>query len=136
LRGWAVRSPLLGASLAVVAVAAVGLPGTAVFVSRRDVIDGAVGGPLGLIVLAGSLGSVAIYGRLLWVGLRTPGASVAGTADWRPVGPAGWRSRSGGRAGQAAAGWDANKLPIAAVAVLLLAVISMAVSAGVVSAGR
>lgn len=127
LTGWARRSPLLAASLAAVAVAAVALPGWAGFEARRALITAAVGGPLGAVLVTASLASVAIYLRLFVVGLGQPGAAVVAGPGWRPTRP---RAPRGRRADSIEDLWRANRSVAAAVATCGLAALAVAVAAG------
>lgn len=126
LRGWAFRSPLLGISLAVVALASIGLPGLAVFDARSSLISLALDGPLATIAFLGALLPVAYYVRLLVLGVERADASGEAPSR-RPVlrpfdrdDPIGW----------ARATWDLNRRSTGAVTALVAAVLALAVSAG------
>lgn len=84
LRGWVRHAPILGAVLVAVIVASVGLPGWAAFDARRTIVDLAIGGPLGALVLLATLAPIAYYGRLLAIGLRRPDPVARPIDDWQP----------------------------------------------------
>ena len=84
LRGWIFRSPALGAILAAVVVASIGLPGLAAAEARGDLVRLALDGPLAILVLAATLGPLVYYGRLVAVGLDRP-TSETTRVPWRPV---------------------------------------------------
>ncbi len=84
LRGWARRSPLLGAALVAIVFASIGLPGLAAFEARTMIVDLAVDGPLTALVLLGTLAPIAYYGRLLVIGLDVPERVGFAVEAWRP----------------------------------------------------
>jgi multicomponent Na+:H+ antiporter subunit D len=130
LRGWAIRSPLLAVVFVVVVVASIGVPGLAAFDARAALVDLALGGPLAALVLLATFGPLTYYGRLLYVGVVTPGpgrASGTGTTIGRPVVTPldvtdlrGWLVRT----------WSDNRGAGAVGGATLLAVLALAVSAG------
>lgn len=131
LRGWAIRSPVLAVVFGLVVVASIGLPGLAAFEARADLVDLAVGGSLGAIVLAATLGPLAYYGRLLVVGLTRPrsgqttgeAAGGVGRPSFTPLDLTdlrGWLVKT----------WATNRLTGAAGGALLLSVLAVAVSVG------
>jgi len=69
LRGWARRSPILGTALIVVIAGAVGLPGMAAFDARGKLIELAVPGPVGILILLAALAPIVFLGRLLLTGV-------------------------------------------------------------------
>jgi formate hydrogenlyase subunit 3/multisubunit Na+/H+ antiporter MnhD subunit len=83
LRGWARRSPTLAATLLLVVVASLGLPGFAAFEARGSLVELLFGRPAGALVLVLTFAPLLYYGRLVLIGLRRPhGGSTA--EDWRP----------------------------------------------------
>ncbi len=127
LGGWALRSPVLGASFALVVFASIGLPGLAAFDARAQLVELSLGGPLALLVLLGTLTPLAYYGRLAMVGLRRPDPGATNGDSWRPVVQPldltdlrAWIVTT----------WTTNRAFNAAVAALLLAVLALAVSIG------
>jgi NADH-quinone oxidoreductase subunit N len=88
LAGWARRAPVLAIALVVTAAAAVGWPGMAGWDSRSQLAQLALPGPLAVAVGLLPLASVAIYARLLLVGLRVPGRAVSEGRGDRPTWPA------------------------------------------------
>jgi formate hydrogenlyase subunit 3/multisubunit Na+/H+ antiporter MnhD subunit len=145
LDGWARRSPVLGLALLGVFVASIGLPGMLVLSTRIDLARLALPGPLAIGLLALSLVSLAYYARLAVIGLRRPSVAVASGADWMPrmVGRERLPARSRRRGVSASPRRQppdqlvdvlsilrANRGPIAAGVVLVMAVIAVAVSGG------
>ncbi len=83
LAGWLRRAPLLGLTLAGVALATFGLPGWGIFALRASLV-GAGAGPFGpLMMVAAAWLGLLPYLRLAWVGLRSPSETVRGV---RPAG--------------------------------------------------
>ena len=131
LRGWAIRSPVLGVVLALIVLASVGVPGLAAFDARGSIVGLAIDGPLAALVVLGTLSPLAYYGRLVLVGVGRPAGRGAdgpgGRFGWRlAVAPLdltdlrGWLDRT----------WSANVLATATGGAALLAVLALAVSAG------
>lgn len=87
LRGWAARAPLLAAGLAVIAAASIGWPGLAAWDARAALIDTTLAGPFALLVTAGALAPLAVYGRLALIGLGRPSEAVARGAAGLPRRP-------------------------------------------------
>jgi formate hydrogenlyase subunit 3/multisubunit Na+/H+ antiporter MnhD subunit len=87
LRGWAVRAPLLAIALVVLGAAAVSFPGLVAWEARATLVDLTIAGPIGIIVVASSVAQLAIYARLLLVGLSRPSAIVVGGLSERPTWP-------------------------------------------------
>lgn len=132
LRGWIFRSPALGAILAAVVVASIGLPGLAAAEARGDLVRLALDGPLAVLVLAATLGPLVYYGRLVAVGLDRP-TSATNRVPWRPVvAPLdltdlrGWSVRT----------WSDNRSIGALAAAAVVAILAVAVSAGAFGAER
>ena len=152
LRGWALRTPLLGLALVVIAIAGIGWPGLLAWDARWDlVVKLTLPGPIGWLVILGAVAPIAIYARLLVIGLGKPTEIVAGGHSEHPTWPAPMPSRpmrGQGRSERALertthalsgvldlswtlpAGVRANRSLIAGVLVLGLAGLSFAVSAG------
>ncbi len=87
LRGWIVRAPMLALALGLIVVAAIGWPGFVAWDARARLIDKALDGVLVIAVIAGALAQVAVYGRLVWVGLGRPSDAVARGSSERPTWP-------------------------------------------------
>jgi multicomponent Na+:H+ antiporter subunit D len=87
LGGWAARAPILGVTLVVIALAAVGWPGFVAWDARAALVDLTIAGPIGLLVMLSGVAQLAIYGKLLVVGLSGPSEAVLGGAGRRPVWP-------------------------------------------------
>jgi len=87
LGGWAIRAPLLAVALVIVAAAAVGFPGLVAWEARASLVDLTIAGPIGIIVVLSSIAQLAIYGRLLLVGLSKPSAAVVAGLSERPTWP-------------------------------------------------
>ncbi|HVL54676.1 MAG TPA: proton-conducting transporter membrane subunit, partial [Vitreimonas sp.] len=130
LAGWARRAPLLALALLAVGAASVGWPASAAFEARRALVDLALPGPAGWLLLIASLMSATIYVRLLAAGIRRAGPSVRRSGSWLPVVPPDARPGAGRRGSVAPALWRANRAPVAATAVLLLAALALAVGGG------
>jgi NADH:ubiquinone oxidoreductase subunit 2 (subunit N) len=149
--GWAARTPLLGLALVVIAIAGIGWPGLLAWDARATLIGLALAGPVGWLVVLGAVAPVAIYARLLAIGLRRPTQIVARGRNERPTWPASVPSRPiVGRGGMerafertshainglidvlwtVPAGLRANRSLIAGLLVLSLAGLSFVVSAG------
>ena len=133
LRGWAIRSPALAVVLGLVILASIGIPGLAAFEARGAIVNVAIDGPLGLLILLGTLSPLAYYGRLLLVGVARPDAPGARSDAWRPkVSPVDltdirtWLSRT----------WSDNLTVTATGGAALLAVMALAVSAGAFGASQ
>lgn len=129
LRGWALRSPFLGLAFAGIVLAGVGLPGLAAFDARAKLVDLALDGPLqGLVFLATFL-PLIYYGRLAAIGLMRPdpglsnGRAMAGLPKRTPLDVTDLR-------GSGAAFWAANRAASALLVTLLMAALSLAVTAG------
>jgi formate hydrogenlyase subunit 3/multisubunit Na+/H+ antiporter MnhD subunit len=88
LGGWVFRAPLLALAFALIVVAAVGWPGFVAWQARATLIDLTLDGPFLVVVTAGALAQIAVYGRLLIVGLGPRSTAVAGGAGARPHWPA------------------------------------------------
>ncbi|HYM84131.1 MAG TPA: proton-conducting transporter membrane subunit, partial [Candidatus Dormibacteraeota bacterium] len=137
LGGWARRSPLLGLAFSVVAIATVGWPGSPMLDARLDVVRFATGSaaPIAAIALFAALPA---YARTLWIGLGRPFGAVAAAETSRLRRPAAWAVGDGGRARERlgalardlTAVWALDRRPGAAAAVLLLALLGVAITAG------
>jgi formate hydrogenlyase subunit 3/multisubunit Na+/H+ antiporter MnhD subunit len=84
LRGWAIRSPILGVGLVIIIVASIGLPGFAAFQARSELVDLALDGPLQALVLVATFAPILYYVRLLAIGSRRLDITSAPAVDWRP----------------------------------------------------
>jgi hypothetical protein len=135
LGGWARHSPALGIAFAGIIVAAVGLPGTALFEARSDLISGALPGIGPIIALLVALMPLVYLGRIALAGIAPVTTAIA-------AGPSGRPRRSAGRA----TGWSegsrvqairlvpadlrANRAPLMALGVVVLAAMALATSIG------
>jgi len=127
LSGWAFRSPLLAAAFAAVVLASVGIPGLAAFDARVSLVDLAIGSPLGVLVLLGTLTPLAYYGRLAAIGAARRSTSRGEPRSWRPAIEAvdlndlrAWAAKT----------WSGNRAFAASATAGLLAVLAVAVMAG------
>lgn len=77
LGGWARRTPVLAVAFGVSWLAAVGVPGTALFDARTELVFGALPGLLGLIGLVVALTPIGYLGRVALAGVRAPSGAVA-----------------------------------------------------------
>ena len=84
MRGWLRRTPILGLALVAIVVATLGWPGSAVFEARASLIRLGLAGNLGFLGAAAVLLSITYYGRLLFVGLMSPGDTVRAARSERP----------------------------------------------------
>lgn len=127
LRGWARRSPLLGAAFVLIAVASVGVPGVAAFEARSTLVDLTTDGPLTPIVLVAVLAPLVVYARLAAVGLARPVDRSGLVPGWRPR-----LTRIDLTAVEAWAGdlWSRNTAAVAALLTVTLAILALATSAG------
>ena len=143
LEGWARRSPGLGAALALVAIATVGWPGSAALAARLDLVTLAIAGPTGVIVGAALIAVGLPYARVLLVGLRRPSGVVASSPSGRPRKPTTWEvtraapalDRVRAAARDVRSLWSLDRRPVAAGAVVALALLAAVVSAGAVGRG-
>ena len=87
LGGWALRTPLLAVALVVIGVAAVGWPGLVAWNARADLVRLTIAGPIGIIVMLSAVAQLAIYGRLLSVGVSRPSDLVRAGESERPTWP-------------------------------------------------
>jgi formate hydrogenlyase subunit 3/multisubunit Na+/H+ antiporter MnhD subunit len=155
--GWVRRAPVLGVALIAIAVASVAWPGAPAWDARAAIAGLALPEPIAALVTVAPVGALAIYGRLLWVGLR-PGvravrdgrAARIGWADplpRRPMVGSGTFERSVERTSHAIAGgldllWTIppavrlNRTPIASGAVLVLAILAVVVAGGGLGVAR
>ena len=135
LGGWARHSPVLGVSFAAILVAAVGLPGIAIWESRSSLIGSAMPGLGGIVTPLIALMPAIYLGRIALAGVEPIGVAVA-------AGPSGRPRWSAGRA----LGWSdarrldalravpaelrANRVPLMALGVLLLAAMAVVTAIG------
>jgi formate hydrogenlyase subunit 3/multisubunit Na+/H+ antiporter MnhD subunit len=151
LEGWVRRAPLLGLALAVIAIAGIGWPGLVIWETRGSLAGLALPEPLAGIVTIAPVASLAIYARILLIGLKPAGSAVQGGRGDRPGWPAplprrpmvgrGTVERAFERSAHAAtatldvlwvlpAAARQNRMPLASAAVLALAGLAFAVSGG------
>lgn len=135
LGGWARHAPVLGISFAAILVAAVGLPGIAIWESRASLIGSALPGLAWIVTPLVSLMPAVYLGRIALAGMEPIGTAVA-------AGPSGRPRWSGGRT----TGWSegtrvdllraipaelrANRVPLMAIGVLLLAAMAILTAIG------
>jgi formate hydrogenlyase subunit 3/multisubunit Na+/H+ antiporter MnhD subunit len=135
LGGWARHSPVLGISFAAILVAAVGLPGIAIWESRSSLITSAMPGLAGIVTPLIALMPLIYLGRIALAGVEPIGRAVA-------AGPSGRPSWSRGRALASSeaprlgvfrtvpAEFRANRVALMALGVLLLAAMAVATAIG------
>jgi hypothetical protein len=135
LGGWARRSPVLGISFAAILVAAIGLPGMALFDARSSLISSSMPGIGGLVTIAIAAMPAIYLGRIAMAGVNPITPAVADGPSGRPT----W---SGGKA----TGWSeggridvlraipaeltANRAPLMATGVLILSLMALATAIG------
>jgi len=127
LRGWIVRSPLLAVALGLIVVASIGIPGMAAFEARGSLVGLAVDGPLGALVVLGTLAPLAYYGRLFSVGLGRPDGPPDPEVDWRPRAT---RLDLTALATWWRATWETNRGFTSALIAVALALLAVGTSAG------
>jgi hypothetical protein len=136
LRGWGRRSPLLLVALVMVVLATIGLPsvlfvpGILVWDVRATLIGLSIAWPLSIVASVGALLAILYYGRLIVGGLSRPSATVAAAPGERPVRVAASSPDLRGRAGQAWSALRANRALVSGGLAILLALLSLTVSAG------
>ena len=131
LEGWARRAPVLAVALVVIAGASVGWPGLAAWEVRWQLAGLALPDVVAFVIALVPLAAVAIYARLLSIGLRPVGSAVRhGTGERPVVPPAGRRRRTVGALTGLGPAVNANRRPMASVTVLALAVLALVVAGG------
>jgi hypothetical protein len=124
LGGWARHSPVLGVSFAAILVAAVGLPGIAIWESRSSLISSAMPGLAAIVTPLIAMAGVEPVGRAV-------AAGPSGRPSWKRVRTAGWSE--GGRLDllrAVPAQVRANRVPLMALGVLLLAGMAVVTAIG------
>jgi NADH-quinone oxidoreductase subunit N len=135
LGGWARHAPVLGIAFGGILVAAIGLPGMAIYDARAVLVGGAVPGVGGILAILVAAMPAIYLGRIAVAGLAPVTAAVE-------AGPSGRPSWSGGRA----MGWSAgsrtrivravpaelraNRAPLTAVGVIALALMALVTAIG------
>ena len=151
LHGWVLRAPTLAVAFGLIVIAAVSWPGLVAWESRAALIDLTLDGPFVVLVTLGTLMQIAVFGRLLYVGLSRPSQAVVGGLSERPLWPGSIPARpmigrSGTEraiertshalragldiAGVVPAALQVNRTLIAAVLVLALSGLSLGVASG------
>src|SRR4051794_9328939 len=98
LRGWIRRSPFLAVGLGLTAIATIGLPGWIAYEARTTLASLGAGTPWDVLLVIGSVLTLPVYGRLLFVGVGKPTSRVDRAApEW--IAPAGRTWRFSGRGG-------------------------------------
>jgi multicomponent Na+:H+ antiporter subunit D len=133
LGGWARKAPLLGVAFGLIIIAAIGLPGMALFEARAELIKLTIPDPVGVVVLVSAFAPLVYLGRLLVSGLGAMSGAVASArradAHLRSGVTGGWEAdRSPLRIVPSAI--RANRYPLAAVASVLIAVVGLTVAIG------
>ena len=151
LHGWVLRAPTLAVAFGLIVIAAVSWPGLVAWESRAALIELTLDGPFVVLVTIGTLMQIAVFGRLLYVGLSRPSQAVAGSLSERPLWPGSIPARPMiGRSGTERAlertshalrasldiAWVVpaalreNRTLIAAILVLMLSALSLGVASG------
>ncbi len=141
LGGWARHSPVLGAAFAGILVAAIGLPGMALWEARIDLVSSAIPGFGQIVALLIAVMPAIYLGRIAVAGLARISPAVA-------AGPSGRPRWTGGRA----RGWSegplvqairaipgevrANRAPLMSLGVLVLAVMALLTANGGAGGGE
>lgn len=135
LGGWARRSPALGVAFAGILVAAIGLPGMALFDARAGLVNAGLPG-IGPVFAIVFTAMPAIYlGRIALAGVARVGVAVSagpsGRPRWSFGRAAGWSEGTRYQALRAVpAELRANRAPIMALGVLALAAMAIATAVG------
>jgi formate hydrogenlyase subunit 3/multisubunit Na+/H+ antiporter MnhD subunit len=151
LAGWARRAPVLGIALIAIAIATIGWPGLTAWEARATIGTLALPSLLAGLVTIAPVASLAIYGRILAIGLGPVGQTVKVGRGERPSWPTPMPrremvglspvERGFEKAGHAAGGaldlaWTVpagirrNRMGLASITVLALGVLAVAVAAG------
>jgi formate hydrogenlyase subunit 3/multisubunit Na+/H+ antiporter MnhD subunit len=135
LGGWARHSPVLGLSFAGIFVAAIGLPGMALFDARASLIEGSIPGVGSVLALAIAAMPAIYLGRLALAGLARVSPAVAssppGRPHWRAGRVEGWSPGSPGQALRAVPAWlRENRALLMALGVLALAAMGLVTAIG------
>jgi formate hydrogenlyase subunit 3/multisubunit Na+/H+ antiporter MnhD subunit len=151
LGGWARRAPVLAVGLVGIAIATIGWPGLTAWEARASIANLSLPSILATIVTIAPLAGLAIYGRILSIGLAAPSEAIRTGRGERPSWPGARPSRPVvglsstervveriGHALSAAldvfwvvpAAARANRMGLASLVVGALAVLSLLVSAG------
>jgi hypothetical protein len=133
LRGWVNRAPGLAVALGLIWLGAVGLPGMALFGARATLIERAVDGWPGTVLLVLALSPALYLGRVLAVGSGGPSAAVIAAPSARPRWRGGREEGWSGRPLRALA-WAvpaeirANRTPLIAALAIALGVLAFGVA--------
>ena len=135
LGGWARHAPLLGIAFGAILLAAIGLPGMALFDARAGLISGSMPGIGSILALLVTAMPAVYFGRIALAGVAPISAAVGGGPSGRPKRTrgraAGW---SGGPLRQALLGLPAearaNRAPLLALGVLALSLMALATAMG------
>jgi hypothetical protein len=135
LGGWARHSPVLGIAFAGILVAAIGLPGMAIFDARATLVSGAMPGIGGIVALVVALMPAVYLGRIAMAGVAPVSAAVgagpSGRPRWSGGRAPGWSEGSRGQALRAIPGeLRANRAPLTALGVLALAAMALVTAIG------
>ena len=135
LGGWARHAPVLGLSFAGILVAAIGLPGMALFDARSSLIGGSIPGVGGLLTVIIAAMPAIYLGRIALAGIQPVSPAVASSPSGRPrlstdlAG--GWSKAYRGQVVRAVpATLRANRAALMALGVLALAAMGLATAIG------
>ena len=93
LRGWARRAPALAVALVAIGAASVGWPALSAWSTRAAIADLALPPGIATLVTIAPLATLVVYGRLLAIGVATPGPAVRTGRSERPGWPGPWPRR-------------------------------------------
>jgi NADH-quinone oxidoreductase subunit N len=151
LAGWARQAPVLAGALVVLGIAAIGWPGLPGWDARVAIAGLALPEPLATLIAAAPLAGIAVYGRILLIGVGRPSTLIResrgdrvgwpAVAPRRPIVGRGPAERTVERLERLGGGsldvlWTVpaglrwNRAPIASVVVLALAGIAAVAAAG------
>jgi hypothetical protein len=135
LGGWARRSPVLGVAFAGILVAAIALPGFSMWDARIRLIEGGIPGAGAVAALLVAAMPAIYLGRIGFAGIAPVTSAVAagpsGRPRWTGGRTTGWSEGSIGSAVRAVPSeLRANRAPLAAAGVVVLAVMALLTAVG------
>jgi formate hydrogenlyase subunit 3/multisubunit Na+/H+ antiporter MnhD subunit len=135
LGGWARHAPVLGLAFVGILVAAIGLPGMAIWDARDALVGGAIPGVGGILAVVVAAMPAIYLGRIALAGLAPVAAAVAagpsGRPSWSGGRAMGWSAGSRTRVVRAVPGeLRANRAPLIALGVIALAAMALVTAIG------
>jgi formate hydrogenlyase subunit 3/multisubunit Na+/H+ antiporter MnhD subunit len=93
LAGWTRRAPGLAVALVAIGAVSVGWPGLGAWDARAAIADLALPAGIATLVTIAPVATLVVYGRLLLIGVGTPGTAVRTGRSERPGWPGPWPRR-------------------------------------------